>query len=125
SLAAMPISIMLTMTGGVGDGRGATGDEQTALLRQIHEHTLLSDKAKRLVYRSKELQLLRSAIEADIGQGDYDAALTLCTEMAEDFGFREEAEGFRQTIEHVRREAYEGQLHEAMHALDERLQARD
>lgn len=100
-------------------------DEQTALLRQIHEHTMLSEGSKRLLYRTKELDLLRHAIEEDIARGDYDAALTMCTTMAEEFGFRSEAEAFRETIESMRREHYEKSLQESMATLEAAIAEHD
>ncbi len=100
-------------------------EEHTRLLTQIHEHTMLSDGSKRLIYRSKELQLLRNAIDEDIQQGDYDAALILCTTMAENFGFREEAERYREHINTIRRDRYDEQVREAMHHFDDALAHRD
>ncbi len=100
-------------------------EEHTRLLTQIHEHTMLSDGSKRLIYRSKELGLLRSAIDEDIQQGDYNAALTLCTTMAEEFGFREEAERFRESIETIRRDRYDEQIRDATHQFDDALARRD
>ena len=126
ALAMLPATLVLiAISGALGGRRVAGPDEQVRLLNQIHEHTMLSDNAKRLIYRTKELQLLRSAIEEDMAKGDYDAALTLCTEMAEGFGFREEAEDFRQTIEAARRETHDAQIREAMRSFEDRLAAAD
>ncbi|HMN96304.1 MAG TPA: hypothetical protein PKC43_08335 [Phycisphaerales bacterium] len=99
--------------------------EQVRLLAQVHEHTMLSEGGKRLLYRAKELDLLRHAIEEDIARGDYDAALTMCTTMAEEFGFRVEAETFRETIESMRREHVERSVQESLAALDAALNDRD
>jgi len=131
SLALLPLALAVQgLAGAVGAPRGNDrGSEilrdQTRLLQQIHEHTMLSDRSKRLIYRPKELQLLRSAIEDDIAQADYDAAVTLCNEMAEDFGFREEAEEYRARIETARREERDTQVSEAILHLDEALEHRE
>lgn len=107
-------------------GRGNIEFDGThSLLSQIHEHTMLSDKAKRVIYREKEIQLLRSAIEADIRKRDFDAALILCQVMADDFGYREEAERFRQRVHAERTEQYDAQLHAAMAYFDQLLAKRD
>ncbi len=95
------------------------------LLMQIHEHTMLSDKAKRVVYREKELQLLRSSIETDISRRDFDAALILCDVMAEDFGYRGEAEQYRQRIIGERKEQYDSQVQAAMGYFEQLLDRRD
>lgn len=128
-LGTLPlVVVLLRRPAATGDGGSRLPhllDDQNRLLAQIHEHTMLSDGSKRLIYRSKELQLLRSAIEDDMARGDHDAALTLCNTMAEQFGFREEAEGFRETIEHARRTRYDTQVAESNHALDNALARRD
>lgn len=95
------------------------------LLAQIHANSILSDNAKRVLFRDRELELLRNAISEDIGQGDYNAALTLCDELAELFGQREEAEDFRAQIMQARREHYEAQVHAALDQFDALLEARD
>lgn len=100
-------------------------DESVDLLRQIHEHTILSDTAKRVLYRDRELELLRRVIEDDIHRSDYNAALRLCDDMANVFGYREEAEAFRSRIESSRHERYEAQVHAALEELDGHLQHRD
>lgn len=121
ALALLPVTLILFGILRRVSSRGGSPDMNVDLLAQINEHTMLSDKAKRLIYRPKELQLLRSAIEDDIARGDYDAALTLCNEMAEGFGFREEAEAFRQSIEATRREQFESQVRMAMEVFEQRL----
>ena len=72
------------------------------LLGQIHEHTLLSDSAKRIAYRREERQMLRKAIEEDISHEDWDAAIVLVNTMADQFGYIEEAEEYRRHIDERR-----------------------
>ncbi|MFO0874425.1 MAG: hypothetical protein U0575_10695 [Phycisphaerales bacterium] len=129
-LASVPLAVVLLRRPTTAAEEGARRtphllEDQNRLLAQIHEHTMLSDGSKRLIYRSKEIQLLRSAIEDDMARGDYDAALTLCTTMAEEFGYREEAERFRGTIEAARRERYEAHVRDCVQMLDEALVRRD
>ena len=95
------------------------------LLAHILENSMLSDHAKRVLFRERELGLLRRAIEEDIGRGDYDAAITLCDEMANQFGYREEAEAFRSSIDQARDEHYEAQVDTALSRLDSLLSERD
>lgn len=126
ALAAWPLAMAAApQPGRANDRTQRLLDEQNRLLVQIHEHTMLTEGSKRVLYRSKELQLLRSAIEGDIGKGDYDAALTLCRIMAEEFGFREEAEGFREIIESARRDRFDQQIRDALAILDEALAQRN
>lgn len=100
-------------------------DDAVSLLRDIHTHTMLSDNAKRVLFRDRELQMLRRVIEEDISRGDYDAALILCDAMAELFGFREEAEEFRTRIEQARAAEYDTQVQMAIDGLTELLEQRD
>ncbi len=95
------------------------------LLAHILENSMLSDHAKRVLFRERELGLLRRAIDQDIGRGDYDAAITLCDEMANQFGYRKEAEAFRSTIDRARDEHYEAQVDTALTRLDALLTDRD
>ena len=109
--ATAPVAIQLVgLSRGADGSAAAAGDRIAELLAQIREHSMLSDNAKRVLFRDRELQMLRSAIEGDIARGDHDAAVTLCDEMANLFGHREEAEAFRSRIAQVRQEHYEAQL---------------
>jgi hypothetical protein len=92
---------------------------------RIHEDTMLSDNAKRVLYRDREMQLLRSAIEDDIARGDYNAAITLCDEMANLFGYREEAEAFRSRIVQARQEQYELEVQAAVDQFEVSLGERN
>lgn len=95
------------------------------LLAQIYENSMLSDNAKRVIFREREIAMLREAIEHDIAKGDYGAALTLCDDIANLFGQRETAEKFRQEIEHARREHYEAEIAQSVQRLDNHLRQRD
>jgi hypothetical protein len=92
---------------------------------RIHEHSMLSDNAKRVLFRDREMQLLRSAIEDDIARGDYNAAITLCDEMANLFGYRQEAEDFRSRIAQARREQYEFEVQAAAEQFEVALRERN
>ncbi len=112
--ATAPVAFLLANLSTRPLGSSAQGDDGVGrLLAQIHEHTMLSDNAKRVLFRDRELGLLRGAIEDDITRGDYNAAITLCDEMANLFGHREEAEAFRAQIAQVRQEHYEAQVQAA------------
>jgi len=95
------------------------------LLQQIHEHSMLSDNAKRILFREREIGLLRNAIEIDIAEGKYNTALTLCDEMADVFGYREEAESFRARILEARQNRYDSQVGAALEHFDHLLRERD
>lgn len=94
-------------------------------LTQIQEHSMLSDNAKRVLFRDREVLMLRNAIEDDIARGDHDAAITLCNEMANLFGYREEAEAFRSRIVQARQQQYELEVQAAVDQLDAALTGHD
>ncbi len=78
----------------------------------------LSETAKRIMHRKQERELLRTAIEQDIHDADYDAALILATELAERFGYRADAEEFRARIERVRAQTLDREVIAALESLD-------
>ncbi len=96
-----------------------------ALLTQILETSTLSDSAKRVLYRQRDMRLLRRAIEEDISRGDYDAAWTLCGDLAELYGCREEAEAFRSRIAQRRHDHYEARVQAELEILEALLAERD
>lgn len=107
--------------------RGADGDAGGVgrVLEGIREHTMLSDNAKRVLFRDRETRLLRDAIESDIARGDYNAALALCDEMANVFGYRREAEAFRSRIAQARQAEYEREVGAELDLLDVHLEERN
>jgi hypothetical protein len=106
-----------------GAGGGAASLERT--LQQVAENSMLSDNAKRVLFRERELSMLRQAIEEDIARGDYNAGLTLCDEMANLFGYREEAEAYRQRIQQAGQASFESKVRAAMAEFEAVLAARD
>ncbi len=83
-------------------------------LYQISEQQLLSDRAKVVAFREKDREALRRAIHEEIHNKDYEAALALADDMERVFGYRAEAEQFRQDIGLKRNEVARRQIHEAV-----------
>lgn len=75
------------------------------LLDRIAENTALSDAAKSLANRDKELAALRATIRTEIRTEQWDPALALVQAMIERFGYVEEAEALRTEIHEARTEA--------------------
>lgn len=73
-------------------------EEMLKLLRSINDRLLISDRAKQFSYRAKDRQVLREAIAEDMRHQEYDAAMVLVDVLANTYGYREEAETFRQQI---------------------------
>ena len=87
--------------------RHAVTSERLASMHAIAENALdqatLSDAAKRMLNREKELDLLRMVIEQDIAAANFDAALHLVGELTSHFGLLEEAESLRTRIDDASR----------------------
>ncbi len=96
------------------------GVRQNDLLRQLVENTALSDAAKTLTNRDRELESLRAAIRGDIRTEDWEAALYLVDGMERRFGYAEEAGNLRHEIQQARVEAMRTKWDEAT-ALIQRL----
>ena len=110
----------------LGDRRSSKGDAASnAILARIEEHSMLSDAAKRLVYRDRELDLLRMLVEQDIAARDFDAALRMVDELASQFGRLEEAESLRTRIETIRRSEVESRVREGTEEIERLLIAGD
>jgi len=88
------------------------------LVERMNEHEALSDDARRVLHRRRERELLCGAIEEDIAGGEWDAAMVLTSELADRFGYRAEAEGFRQRIDQARFQVVGQQVDEAISLLD-------
>jgi hypothetical protein len=124
--ATAPIAMGLRQLTGTPDMPQAPPSASTdRLLERIHDNTMLSDAAKRVLFRERELELLRSAIEEDISRNDFHAGLTLCDEMANLFGHREEAETFRARLLQAGHASYEAQVLQALSEFDHLLSQRD
>jgi len=106
------------------DGAGK-GEEVLELLRRIERNTVLSDHARRVVHREREVDVIREAIEAEIQRGRFSVAVSLCTEMAEVFGDREGAEAYRMRIAAAQESHEAQQVTAGLEALDRCLTQRD
>lgn len=103
-------------------------NEQGDLLTQlqiISDRMLLSDTAKRIAYRQEDVNALREAIRDDIAKKDFDAAMVLVQEMSQTFGYREEAEEFREQIVAARSTVIDARISVLLQRLDQIIAAHD
>ena len=87
-------------------------------IRHLGDHAMVSDDARRVLNRGAERNMLCKAIEEDIHAQAWDAALVLCDELAQRFGYRQDAEEFRARIELARSEIQERKVADAIARLD-------
>jgi tetratricopeptide (TPR) repeat protein len=92
---------------------------QTQLLDSIAQRLSMSDLQRRMVDRQRDREHLRQAILDDIRKEDYEAALALVEEMADQFGYVEEAEKYRQQIIDARARHREQAIGEAVERVRE------
>lgn len=124
-LAVAPVSFMsvsrnspsgldaATMGALLGEMRAIRGS-----VDRLREYQSLSDDARRVLNRAQERVLLVKAIEEDITAEDWDAAVVLCEELAGRFGYREEAEEYRQRVEQARSATRDRNVAASIAALD-------
>jgi hypothetical protein len=93
-------------------------EAQRQLLEGIRETASLSDAAKQVAYRAKDLQALRAAIREDMDKGDFEAATMLANEMERRFGYAQEADKFRDQINTTSRAAIERRIRETAENVD-------
>ncbi|MBL8999665.1 MAG: hypothetical protein JNK25_00850 [Phycisphaerae bacterium] len=93
-------------------------EELTRMVRSFTDLASLSDDARRVLSRRNDRELLTQAIEEDIANKNWDAAMILVKELAERFGYRSDAEGFRNKIETARAETMDREVSDAIAYLD-------
>jgi len=125
SAALIVGSVRWAMHGSHTVGTAPANASDADLLRSINDRLLLSDTAKRIAYRQHDLAALRRAIREDVDKGAFDAALVLVQEMSQTFGYREEAEAFREQIIHARATEQERKINAAMEQLNELIANND
>ena len=91
-------------------------------LHAILEAMQMSENAKRILFRDRELELIRKTVHDDIAQGDFHAALVLCDQMANVFGAVEEAEKMRTRVQEIIHQHHEERIQEEMQQLTDLLE---
>lgn len=129
TLAALPLALRKPGGGGASNAKldkelheiRAQIRGMTSAVESMQETMVLSDDARRVLNRSRERDLLCRAIQEDINSEDWDAAMVLIRELAERFGYRSDAEGFRQKVETARFTTMDRRVTEAIRSLDEMM----
>ncbi len=92
-----------------------------AALHQISEYLSLSESAKQIMFRESDRKALAEAIETQIRQKNFGAALNLVQQMAEAFGSEADTEHFRTQVINARAEQTEQDIDRALAAFEELL----
>jgi hypothetical protein len=91
----------------------------------LNENILLSEDAKAIAFRTKDLQALRQALEEEIAGRNWEAALYLADQMEKRFGYRHDAEQYRQHIQIIRERQKQDDLAQALGRFEDLLTAFD
>ncbi len=94
-------------------------DQISALLTNISEQQLLSDRAKAVAFREKDREVLRRAIREEMTAKNWDAALVLANDMEREFGYTQEAATLRVEINNNRSEVMRKQIGETVTAIEQ------
>ncbi len=87
-------------------------------LNMVSNQQLLSDRAKSIAYRKRDLEALRSAIKEEMSLSDWEAALVLANEIGVQFGYKQEADRLRDVINDRRQEVVQQQITDAISVID-------
>lgn len=85
----------------------------------------LSDQAKSLIFREREVEAFRESIHADLMRQDYKTAEALADAVESRFGYIEEASRLRQEIEESRKATLQEKIDAAVERIDSILARRD
>ncbi|NLX12921.1 MAG: hypothetical protein GXY44_04600 [Phycisphaerales bacterium] len=84
------------------------------LVKIISDNSRISDAARSLSNRERELDALRQAIREEMYKGDWEAANYLIEQMEQRFGYKEESKSLREEMATAREMTIEEKLHEAV-----------
>jgi hypothetical protein len=93
-------------------------EQVSVLLTLVTENQLLSDRAKTVAFREKDRDAVRRAVHEEIARGDWEAAIALANDIEKTFGYKEEADRFRQEITSKRSEIMQKHIADQTAAVD-------
>jgi hypothetical protein len=96
-------------------------DDATTSLETLASVAALSDKAKGIIYRERELEALRETIHHHLMLQEYDAASALIAAMDRDFGYVEEARRLRDEVTASRKATIDDQVDGSVRRFQEMM----
>ena len=100
-------------------------EAQAASARQAADLAVLSDQAKSLLYRDREIEVIRETIHEDLMRQDYEAAEALAAVLADKSGYADEAARLRDEIESSRQATVEEKLDGAVQRIEKIMERQD
>ena len=118
-VVAAAASIAANATSSNADERSGSSTLDTIL-----EAVQMTENAKRVLFRDRELSILRNTVQEDIERGEFHSALVLCDQMATVFGAVEEAEVLRTKVQSIIHEMHDARICEEVGKLEELLKSK-
>ena len=85
----------------------------------------LSDKAKSLIFRERELEAMREAIHDDMIRQNYENAEAMIDQIEQEFGYAEEAQRLRQEVSESRKATLDEKIDAAIGRIQSLLDSHD
>jgi hypothetical protein len=98
-----------------------SGSSDSTKLEEILEAVQMTENAKRVLFRDRELGALRNTVQEDINSGEFHSALVHCDQMATVFGAVEEAEKLRSKVQGIIHEIHDTRICEEVSKLEQLL----
>jgi hypothetical protein len=92
-------------------------EDQAASSHRLVDLSSLSDQAKSLIYRDREIDAFRETVQADLTRQDYAAAEGHIEAIEKRFGYAAEAARLRKEVEESRQASEEGKVEQAIRRL--------
>ncbi len=99
--------------------------DQSESSRKLVDLGSLSDQAKSLVYRDRELEAVRETIHEDLIKQDYGTAAVLIDAVETRFGYPDEAQRMREELEASRKATLEEKIDAAVARIQQIIDRRD
>ena len=94
---------------------------EVSKLDAILEAVQMSENAKRVLFRDRELSVLRNTVQEDIERGEFHSALVVCDQMATVFGAVEESEVLRTKVQTIIHNFHDARICEEVEKLENML----
>ena len=100
-------------------------EQQGQLLAKLVDLESLSDQAKSLIFRDREIEAFREAIHEMLMQQDYETAEALADNVEKKFGYADEAARLRQEVADNRKASIDEKIDSAIRRIDALVERHD
>lgn len=94
-------------------------DASRVELKKMADVAPLSDQAKTMIFRERELEAVQEVVNACLVQQNYEQALKVIDRMEQQFGLKDEADRMRTAVRASREATIEGRVTDAIQRIDQ------